>query len=56
VDEAIKLLQLQLTLEKDTQQSFTGLSVSETVYKCTTLGQHTKATKVRTDFKVPDKR
>ncbi|KAI8887949.1 hypothetical protein K501DRAFT_174170 [Backusella circina FSU 941] len=56
VDEAIKLLQFQSTLEKDTQQSFTGLSVSETIYKCTTLGQHAKATKVRTDFKVPDKR
>ncbi|CEI87038.1 hypothetical protein RMCBS344292_01458 [Rhizopus microsporus] len=55
-DEAIKLLQYQLTLEKDTQQSFTGLSVSETIYKCTTLGQHNKASKVKTDFKVPDKR
>ncbi|KAI8644677.1 Vps16, C-terminal region-domain-containing protein [Parasitella parasitica] len=56
VDEAVKLLQFQLTLEKDTQQSFTGLSISETIYKCTTLGQHNKASKIRTDFKVPDKR
>ncbi|KAG1449678.1 hypothetical protein G6F56_008574 [Rhizopus delemar] len=56
VDEAIKLLQYQTTLEKDTQQSFTGLSVSETIYKCTTLNYHNKASKVKTDFKVPDKR
>lgn len=56
VDEAVKLLQLQLTLEKDTQQSFTGLSTSETIYKCTTLGQHNKASKIKTDFKIPDKR
>lgn len=56
MDEAIKLLQFQLTLEKDTQQSFTGLSTSETIYKCTTLGQHHKATKIKTDFKIPDKR
>ncbi|KAI8081330.1 Vps16, C-terminal region-domain-containing protein [Halteromyces radiatus] len=56
VDEAIKLLQLQSQLEKDTHQSFCGLSISETIYKCTVLGQHAKATKVRTDFKVADKR
>ncbi|KAG2191805.1 hypothetical protein INT46_001161 [Mucor plumbeus] len=56
VDEAVKLLQFQLTLEKDTQQSFTGLSTSETIYKCTTLGQHNKASKIKTDFKIPDKR
>ncbi|KAI9248907.1 Vps16, C-terminal region-domain-containing protein [Sporodiniella umbellata] len=56
VDEAIKLLQYQTTLEKDVQQSFTGLSVSETIYKCTKLGQHNKASKVKADFKVPDKR
>lgn len=56
MDEAIKLLQFQLILEKETTQTFTGLSTSETIYKCTTLGQHTKATKIKTDFKIPDKR
>ncbi|OAD74766.1 hypothetical protein PHYBLDRAFT_124139 [Phycomyces blakesleeanus NRRL 1555(-)] len=56
VDEAVKLLQFQVQLEKDTNQPFTGLSVSETIYKCTVLGQHAKATKIRGDFKVPDKR
>ncbi|KAI8327280.1 Vps16, C-terminal region-domain-containing protein [Choanephora cucurbitarum] len=56
VDEAVRLLQFQLQLEKDTQQSFTGLSTSETIYKCTVLGQHNKASKIKTDFKIPDKR
>ncbi|KAI9312452.1 Vps16, C-terminal region-domain-containing protein [Dichotomocladium elegans] len=55
-DETIKLLQLQTQLEKDTHQPFAGLSVSETIYKCTVLGQHAKASKARNDFKVPDKR
>ncbi|KAG0177300.1 hypothetical protein DFQ28_006131 [Apophysomyces sp. BC1034] len=56
VDESVKLLQLQTQLEKDTHQPFTGLSVSETIYKCTVLGQHPKAMKAKTEFKVPDKR
>ncbi|KAI9486646.1 MAG: Vps16, C-terminal region-domain-containing protein [Benjaminiella poitrasii] len=56
VDEATKLLQFQIALEKDVQQSFTGLSTSETIYKCTTLGLHNKASKIRTEFKIPDKR
>ncbi|KAI7898789.1 Vps16, C-terminal region-domain-containing protein [Cokeromyces recurvatus] len=56
VDEAIKLLHFQTALEKETQQSFTGLSISETIYKCTTLGLHNKTSKIRTDFKIPDKR
>ncbi|KAI8983029.1 Vps16, N-terminal region-domain-containing protein [Pilobolus umbonatus] len=56
VDEAVKLLQFQLTLEKDSGQSYTGLSISDTIYKCTTQGQHNKASKIKTDFKVPDKR
>lgn len=56
VDDSIKLLQFQSTLEKDTHQSFIGLSVSETIYKCTIIGQHTKASKIRSEFKVGDKR
>ena len=47
---------MQQQLEKDTHQPFTGLSVSETIYKCTVLGQQSKASKVKSEFKVPDKR
>lgn len=49
-------MQLQQQLEKETHQSFAGLSVSETIYRCTVLGQHSKASKARSEFKVPDKR
>ncbi|KAI7862783.1 Vps16, C-terminal region-domain-containing protein [Spinellus fusiger] len=56
VEDASRLLQFQIQLEKDIHQTFVGLSVSETIYKCTTFGQHAKATKLKTDFKAPDKR
>ncbi|CDH59927.1 vacuolar protein sorting vps16 [Lichtheimia corymbifera JMRC:FSU:9682] len=55
-DEAVKLLHMQTQLEKDTHQPFIGLSVSETIYKCTMLGQQSKSSKVKSEFKVPDKR
>lgn len=55
-DEAVKLLHMQTQLEKDTNQPFVGLSVSETIYKCTMLGQQNKSSKVKSEFKVPDKR
>lgn len=47
---------MQTQLEKDTHQPFVGLSVSETIYKCTMLGQQSKSSKVKSEFKVPDKR
>jgi hypothetical protein len=56
VEDSIKLLQLQTQLEKDLKETFVGLSISQTIYKCIILGQSTKASKVKTDFKVPEKR
>ncbi|RUS27513.1 hypothetical protein BC938DRAFT_483137 [Jimgerdemannia flammicorona] len=56
IDESIKLLQLQGQLEKEILHTFIGLSVSQTIHKCVTVGQLPKATKIKTDFKVPDKR
>jgi hypothetical protein len=56
VEDSIKLLQLQTQLEKDLKEKFIGMSVSQTIYKCILLGQGTKAAKVKTDFKVPEKR
>ncbi|KAG0320863.1 hypothetical protein BGZ99_004280 [Dissophora globulifera] len=56
VEESIKLLQTQVQLEKDYAQPFTGLSISSTVYKLITINQSNRATKVRGDFKMPDKR
>ncbi|KAG0200791.1 hypothetical protein BGX28_006226 [Mortierella sp. GBA30] len=56
VEESIRLLQTQAQLEKDYSQPFTGLSVSSTVYKLITINQSNRAAKLRSDFKMPDKR
>ncbi|KAF9570847.1 hypothetical protein EC968_001335 [Mortierella alpina] len=56
VEDSIRLLQAQVQLEKDYSQPFTGLSVSSTVYKLVTINQSNRAAKVRSDFKMPDKR
>jgi len=56
VEDSIKVLQLQTQLEKDLKESFVGLSISQTIHKCIILGQSSKAAKVKTDFKVTEKR
>jgi hypothetical protein len=55
-EEQIKLLQMQLSLEKETGQTFKFTSVSETISKCFLLGLNSKAARLKSDFKVPDKR
>ncbi|KAG0268380.1 hypothetical protein DFQ27_006874 [Actinomortierella ambigua] len=55
IDESMRLLQTQQQLEKEFSQPFIGLSLSSTLYKLVTLNVN-RATKVRGDFKVPDKR
>ncbi|CAG8580065.1 14623_t:CDS:10 [Gigaspora margarita] len=57
IDENIKLLQMQAQFEKEmTNQRLVGLSLSETVHKCIVERQHNKANKLKSDFKIPDKR
>ncbi|KAF9940767.1 hypothetical protein BGZ65_006160 [Modicella reniformis] len=56
VEDAIRLIQVQAQLEKEYGELFTGLSISSTVYKLITINQSTRANKVRSDFKMPDKR
>ncbi|CAG8544325.1 9832_t:CDS:10 [Racocetra fulgida] len=56
VDEHIKLLQSQAQLEKDMNQKFVGLPLSETVHKCIIANQSNRANKLKSDFKIPDKR
>ncbi|KAJ3299233.1 hypothetical protein HK104_009629 [Borealophlyctis nickersoniae] len=55
-DDQIKLLQLQAVLERETAHAFTDLSISETIFKLLLLGHANRAAKVKSDFKVPDKR
>ncbi|KAL6303033.1 vacuolar protein sorting-associated protein 16 [Sparassis latifolia] len=57
-DEYAKLLSLQQQLEKeaDGKISFFGLSVNETIRICLINGMAKRADKIKSDFKVPDKR
>ena len=58
MDEYSRLLTFQQTLEKESTDKieFFGLSVDETIKKCLLNGMSKRADKVKSDFKVPDKR
>ena len=57
LDDQIKLLALQQTLEQESLgKSFVGLSINETLRACLIGGLSKRADKVRSEFKVPDKR
>ncbi|KAK5997582.1 putative vacuolarsorting-associated-like protein [Cladobotryum mycophilum] len=53
--EATALLRAQEALDRDLTDSFSGLSVNETLFKLIRLGYHGKAKKLQGDFKVPEK-
>lgn len=58
MDESARLLAMQQQLEKDAdgKVTFFELSVSETIRTCLMNGMGKKADKVKSEFKVPDKR
>lgn len=58
MDESARLLTFQQQLEKeaDGKIAFFGLSVNETIHTCILNGMVKRADKVKSDFKVPDKR
>ncbi|KJZ74753.1 hypothetical protein HIM_05870 [Hirsutella minnesotensis 3608] len=53
--ETTALLRMQESLGRDLAESFTGLSVNETLFKLIRLGFNSQAKKVQSEFKVPDK-
>lgn len=56
--EAAQLLKMQEAFDKDVSDntgSFVGLSVNETIFKLIQSGYGKRATKIQSDFKVPDK-
>lgn len=53
--EASALLRSQQALDRDLTDSFTGLSVNETVFKLVRLGYYGRAKKIQNEFKVPEK-
>lgn len=58
MDEYGRLLAFQQTLEKENTDKieFFGLSVDETIKKCLLNGMSKRADKLKSDFKVSDKR
>ena len=58
MDDYSRLLsaQNQLQMENDGKIPFFGLSVNETIRTCLINGMSKKADKMKSDFKVPDKR
>ncbi|KAI1661637.1 vacuolar protein sorting-associated protein 16 [Daldinia decipiens] len=53
--EAAQLLRMQEALDRDLTDTFTGLSVNETLFKLIHLGYHNKAKKIQSEFKVPER-
>jgi hypothetical protein len=57
VENQIKLLEAQNELDEAVgKKMFFGTSISETIYNCILVGQTKRASALKTDFKVPDKR
>ena len=58
MDEYSRLLTFQQALEKETTDKivFFGLSVDETIKECLLNGMSKRADKLKSEFKVPDKR
>ncbi|KAF8483136.1 Vps16, C-terminal region-domain-containing protein [Gautieria morchelliformis] len=58
MEESVRLLTFQQQLEKDapTHGPFVGLSVNDTIKSCIVNGLPKKADKLKSDWKVPDKR
>ncbi len=57
-NETVQLLKMQEAFDKDiadTNGSFTGLSVNETVYRLIRSGYGKRAAKMQSEFKVPEK-
>ena len=55
LQEASALLRMQENFDRDLTESFTGLSVYETMFKLIRLGYASRAKKMQSEFKVPEK-
>ncbi|KAF5000719.1 hypothetical protein FGRMN_1560 [Fusarium graminum] len=53
--EATILLRMQEAFDRDLTDTFTGLSVNETMFKLIRLGYQGRAKKIQSEFKVPEK-
>ncbi|CAK7263841.1 Vacuolar protein sorting-associated protein 16 [Sporothrix epigloea] len=53
--EATTLMRMQEAFDRDLTDSFTGLSVNETMFKLIRLGYHGRAKKLQSEFHVPER-
>lgn len=53
--ETATLLRMQEAFDRDLTDSFTGLSVNETMFKLIRLGYDKRAKRIQSEFKVPEK-
>ncbi|KAJ3186648.1 hypothetical protein HDU85_007468 [Gaertneriomyces sp. JEL0708] len=56
VEDEIKLINLQRDLERESGHVFLDLTLSQTIFKMLVLGLGSKAAKVKSEFRVPDRR
>lgn len=56
IEEQSKLLKLQAQLELDYDSTFVGQTVSQTISTLLSMSQHSRAVKVKDEFKVPERR
>lgn len=55
IHEASQLLKMQEAFDRDLEETYTGLSVNETLYRLMRAGYSGRAKKVQSEFKVPEK-
>jgi vacuolar protein sorting-associated protein 16 len=55
IQEASQLLKMQEAFDRDLEETYTGLSVNETLYRLMRAGYAARAKKVQSEFKVPEK-
>jgi len=55
LQEASALLKMQEAFDRDLTETFTGLSVNETIFKLIRLGYASRAKKMQSEFKVPER-
>jgi hypothetical protein len=55
LQEAIQLLKMQEAFDRDLEETYTGLSVNQTLFRLIRSGYTTRAKKVQSEFKVLEK-
>jgi vacuolar protein sorting-associated protein 16 len=55
LQESVQLLRMQEAFDRDLEEAYTGLSVNQTLFRLFRSGYITRAKKIQSEFKVPEK-